>query len=73
MKNGVRPETIRPCGIPVRAELYYLPAERGRRRWPPGSSPSHRHLVMMTGSMGCGPMEELHTAACKFAPDRSMM
>ena len=24
-----------------------------------GLEPSHRHLVMMTGSMGCGPMERI--------------
>ena len=57
-KNGVRPETILPCGIPVREELYTcLPNQEAKLAV--GLEPSHRHLVMMTGSMGCGPMERI--------------
>ena len=58
VKNGVSPDTIAPLGIPVRAELYScLPVQEAKKA--AGLDPSHRHLLMMTGSMGCGPMEEL--------------
>ena len=57
-KNGVRPETILPCGIPVREELYTCLPNR-EAKLAVGLEPSHRHLVMMTGSMGCGPMERI--------------
>ena len=57
-KNGVRPETILPCGIPVREELYTCLPNRDAKL-AVGLEPSHRHLVMMTGSMGCGPMERI--------------
>ena len=57
-KNGVRPETILPCGIPVREELYTCLPNR-EAKLVVGLDPSHRHLVMMTGSMGCGPMERI--------------
>ena len=57
-KNGVSPDTIAPLGIPVRAELYScLPVQEAKKAV--GLDPSHRHLLMMTGSMGCGPMEEI--------------
>ena len=58
IKNGVQPDTIAPCGIPVRGELYAcLPNEAAKKAV--GLEPSHRHLLMMTGSMGCGPMEQI--------------
>ncbi|MEI3063837.1 MAG: hypothetical protein V8S99_03365 [Oscillospiraceae bacterium] len=37
-----------------------------------GLEPSHRHLVMMTGSMGCGPMERITELLANSLP-RSMM
>ena len=58
VKNGVSPDTIVPLGIPVRAELYScLPVQEAKKA--AGLDPSHRHLLMMTGSMGCGPMEDV--------------
>ena len=58
VKNGVNPDAIAPLGIPVRAELYACQPNQEAKR-AVGLDPSHRHLLMMTGSMGCGPMEEI--------------
>lgn len=58
VRCGVRRETIVPCGIPIRQELYSsLPMDEAKRA--AGIDPAHRHLFVMTGSMGCGPMEEI--------------
>lgn len=47
-----------PTGIPVRQMFYRcLPADEAKRR--AGVAPEHKHLLMMCGSMGCGPMEAL--------------
>ena len=46
------------CVIPVREELYTCLPNR-EAKLAVGLEPSHRHLVMMTGSMGCGPMERI--------------
>ena len=56
-KNGVRPETILPCGIPVREELYTCLPNR-EAKLAVGLEPSHRHLADGKN----------HGAACKFAP-----
>ena len=66
-KNGVRPETILPCGIPVREELYTCLPNR-EAKLAVGLEPSHRHLVMMTGSMGCGPMERITELLANLLP-----
>lgn len=64
---GIRRETIAPCGIPVRAALYQkLPSAEAKKRV--GIDPSHRHLLIMTGSMGCGPMEELTQLLANLLP-----
>ncbi len=47
-----------PTGIPVRQMFYTsLPRDEAKRR--AGVPPEHKHLLLMCGSMGCGPMEEL--------------
>ncbi len=57
--NGVpRRKLFASAGIPVRLEFYKrIPKEEAKRRLeiPEGS----RHVVMMFGSMGCGPMPKL--------------
>ena len=64
---GIRRETIAPCGIPVRAALYQkLPSAEAKKCI--GIDPSHRHLLIMTGSMGCGPMEELTQLLANLLP-----
>ena len=67
VRAGVRRETIVPCGIPVRRALYPClgKAEAKRRA---GIDPEHRHLLIMTGSMGCGPMETVTQLLANLLP-----
>ncbi|MBQ0037795.1 MAG: hypothetical protein KBS74_03890 [Clostridiales bacterium] len=56
--RGIEGQRIIPCGIPVRGSFYRtVPSEQARIVF--GVVPTHKHLVMMCGSMGCGPMESL--------------
>ena len=66
MEQGVPAEHILVSGIPVRKALYErVVKEEAKRRL--GLSPDHKHLLVMGGSMGCGPipqlLEELSCAA----------
>lgn len=65
---GVPANKLIPSGIPVRQMFY----ERGKKadaklHW--GIKPEHRHLLIMCGSMGCGPMEEITEALSGQMPD----
>ena len=55
---GVRPEQIIPSGLPVRQMFYTArPVPEAKRLM--GVPEEGKHLVMMCGSMGCGPMKRL--------------
>lgn len=56
--QGVPAGKIIPSGIPVRKE-FYEHADKGKAKETLGIDPSHIHLLMMCGSMGCGPLEKL--------------
>ena len=56
--QGVPAEKIVPCGIPVRKE-FYEPGDKAEAKQRLGIDPTHMHLLMMCGSMGCGPLEKL--------------
>ena len=45
-------------GIPIRREFYHSEAKELAKAQM-GVAPKHTHILMMCGSMGCGPMEEL--------------
>lgn len=47
-----------PSGIPVRQMFYTLCAEE-QAKMSVDVDPDNKHLIMMCGSMGCGPMEKL--------------
>ena len=55
---GIPREKLVASGMPVRREFYARP-EKAQAKRALGLLPEQRHLVMMCGSMGCGPMEEL--------------
>lgn len=55
---GVAPETILPAGIPVRA-VFRQRDDRAAARSALALPPEGRHIVLMSGSIGCGPMTEL--------------
>ena len=58
VRCGIPREKLVASGMPVRREFYARP-EKAQAKRAPGLRPEQRHLVMMCGSMGCGPMEEL--------------
>lgn len=56
--QGIPEEKLFPSGIPVRKE-FYMQVSKQQAKKKLGIDPSHSHLLMMCGSMGCGPMEKL--------------
>lgn len=55
---GVRSERLIASGIPVRADFL----EKRTKAWAKklcGIDATHEHILMMCGSMGCGPIEEV--------------
>ena len=55
---GVAREKLVPSGLPA-AQAFYHPMEKAEAKRALGIAPEKQHLLMMCGSMGCGPMEEL--------------
>ena len=56
--KGADERRIVVSGIPVRHELYEAHS-RDDAKLSFGIAPGHRHLLLMGGSMGCGPIEQL--------------
>ena len=58
LKAGVKEEQIVPTGIPVRQDFYKsIPREEAKEQL--GIKKDKIHIVMMSGSMGCGPIKKL--------------
>lgn len=55
---GVAREKLVPSGLPA-AQAFYHPMEKAEAKRALGIAPEKQHLLMMCGSMGCGPMEEI--------------
>ena len=58
ISQGVPAGKIIPSGIPVRKE-FYEQGDKANTKRKFGIAPNHTHLLMMCGSMGCGPLEKL--------------
>ena len=68
VSKGVPEERIVAAGLPVRLPfLTRLPSERAKEEC--GLSKDQRQLLMMCGSMGCGPMAELTELLAARLPD----
>ena len=69
---GIRPEQIIPSGLPVRQMFYTdYPTPDARRLM--GVPEAGKHLVMMCGSMGCGPMNRLaRQLARRMGPETTL-
>ena len=64
MRYGALEDKLIPSGIPVRKNFYVRKdKEIAKRQF--GVHPSHTHLLMMCGSMGCSPMQELTKLLCQ--------
>ena len=53
--GGITSERLRACGIPVR-QMFRSGVRKEDAKRSFGIPVDHRHLVMMCGSMGCGPI-----------------
>ena len=65
---GVPVDKLIPSGIPVR-QMFYDSNKKADAKLHWGIKPEHRHLLIMCGSMGCGPMEEITEALSGQMPD----
>ena len=63
-KPGLPPSHIVGCGIPVDSGFQGT-ADRAAARQALGFGPQQRHLLVMSGSMGCGPLELVLTQLAK--------
>lgn len=66
--KGVPADRILVTGIPVR-QAFLTQKARAEARAACGIPPENRHLLVMCGSMGCGPMEELTHLLAEQAPE----
>lgn len=55
---GIPAEKLIAAGIPVR-QMFYQSSSKAEAKQAQGIDPAHRHLLLMCGSMGCGPMDSL--------------
>ena len=58
IRCGIPPERIVCSGIPIR-QVFYRQPDRNAAKQALGIREDTVHLLMMCGSMGCGPMEKL--------------
>lgn len=56
--KNIPKEKIVSSGIPIR-QMFYNHTEKDKVKQAYGVLPSNKHMVMMCGSMGCGPIEKL--------------
>lgn len=61
MAGGVPGEKIVASGMPV-LPRFYTPGDKAKAKRSLGIKGEHLHLLMMCGSMGCGPMGQLTEA-----------
>ncbi len=67
---GVPEGKIVPSGIPVR-QMFYEKHSQQEAKQAFGIQPQSRHIVMMCGSMGCGPIRELVDALAQDMPEHT--
>lgn len=70
--GSITPERMYPSGIPVRRAFYrHTPKETAKER--AGLPRDCRHMVMMCGSMGCGPMHGLTLKLAKELRENELL
>ena len=65
---GVPEEKLIPSGIPVK-EVFYNVADKNLARRELSIPYDAKHILMMCGSMGCGPMEDITEKLKAIMPD----
>lgn len=67
--KAIAEEKLIPSGIPVR-QIFYISCAKKDAKVSMDVLPGHKHLIMMCGSMGCGPMKNLlHELAERISND----
>ena len=66
--RGIPEERIIPTGIPVR-KTFLESAGKAEAKLHCGIVPEHRHLLVMCGSMGCGPFEKIISCLSENLPE----
>jgi len=61
-------EIISGCGVPIR-QKFFQTTDPVQAKLQFGIAPEHRHLVVMGGSMGCGPIPSLTGALLRALPE----
>jgi len=70
--NGVAKQRIVASGIPVRTP-FLTREDKRQAKERLGIRPDCRHLLMMCGSMGCGPIEELAQGLAERLPENVVL
>ena len=72
VSKGIPEERLIPTGIPVSSGFERsVPLEEAKRRQ--GIGTDQKHLLVMCGSMGCGPIKELAEELAERLPDNTVM
>lgn len=58
VEYGMAEEKLVPTGIPVR-QMFYTSLSKEEAKKQAGINPNHTHLLVMCGSMGCGPIKKI--------------
>jgi len=69
---GVPEEKIIASGIPIKNSFYSF-VDKAEAKKQLGIAPDKKHILMMCGSMGCGPMEDLTETFDKILPDNVVL
>ena len=69
---GVPRERLVPSGLPVRP-AFYQPADKAAEKAALGIPADHQHILMMCGSIGCGPIKELaEELSLRLSPQQTL-
>ena len=72
IRSGVPAEKLMVSGIPVRQAFFHSQeTEAAKAAW--GLPPDCRHLLVMCGSMGCGPIRKLVRRLAPILPENSFV
>lgn len=67
IKYGIKQEKIVPSGIPVR-QMFYNSIPKNEAKTLLGIDEKNIHLLVMCGSMGCGPIKKMVSSISKELP-----
>lgn len=65
---GIPKESLMPSGIPVRP-MFFRRTDKASAKENAGINPQKKHLLIMSGSMGCGPIKKILSDIAENLPD----